>query len=593
MTRKRLFWKLYPAQIAILLFSLAALFGYTTLILRNFYFDHTANILETDARLLAEEIKSADPTRMPLELNDICRRLDRETGTRYTLVRPSGVVIADSEQDPAAMDNHADRPEIREALAGKVGRSIRYSFTLKKDLVYVAVPIRLESAGEQPVIVRASMPLPLFKQALNHLDFRIALGGLAVALLAGGLLWWTARRVTRPLQAIARGAARLAEGDFSARVQAADYEESAVLADSLNRMAGQLDQWIRTVTRQQREQEAVLANMNEAVMLIDGEHRIVRLNQAAGRLLGVDPQQATGRLILEVARYASLQKFIGELLEKGQRAETDLLLHDGGERFLMAYGIFLPPTAEKDGAVALIVLHDVTRLKKLENLRREFVANVSHELKTPITSIKGFVETLRDGAIDDPENAKNFLAIVSNHAERLNSIIDDLLFLSKIEQDEQAATVTGEPARLAGIVQSALNICTTRIAEKKAAVELAGDLDLQAVVDPKLLELAVVNLLDNALKYSEAGSRVTIRLEGTPTEARLAVADNGCGIEAEHLPRIFERFYRVDKARSRKLGGTGLGLAIVKHIVKVHRGQVTVQSEPGKGSVFTIHLPRF
>jgi two-component system phosphate regulon sensor histidine kinase PhoR len=240
---------------------------------------------------------------------------------------------------------------------------------------------------------------------------------------------------------------------------------------------------------------------------------------------------------------------------------------------------------------AVIVLNDVTHLRRLENIRRDFVANVSHELKTPITSIKGFVETLLDGALDNREDAERFLKIVAKQADRLNSIIEDLLSLAKIEQSVEAADVQLEPSRLADVLQSAIDECGPKAAARGITMRLACADEILADVNPPLIEQAAMNLLDNALKYSEEGSEVLVEVVRRPAEIAIQVHDQGCGIEAEHLDRLFERFYRVDKARSRKLGGTGLGLSIVKHIVHVHGGHVTVESAPGKGSTFTIHLP--
>ena len=237
------------------------------------------------------------------------------------------------------------------------------------------------------------------------------------------------------------------------------------------------------------------------------------------------------------------------------------------------------------------MLNDVTRYRHLENLRRDFVANVSHELKTPIASIKGFVETLLDGALNQPEDAQRFLKIISNHVERLNNIIEDLLSLSKIEQSEEAANLPLIEAPLWGVLEAALHGCQSQAEAKKIELSLVCDENVTAQIDPPLLEQAVINLVDNAIKYSESGGRVLVEVATAANELSIAVRDQGCGIAAEHLPRLFERFYRVDRARSRKLGGTGLGLAIVKHIVQAHRGTIDVASTPGVGSVFTIHLP--
>jgi two-component system phosphate regulon sensor histidine kinase PhoR len=266
-------------------------------------------------------------------------------------------------------------------------------------------------------------------------------------------------------------------------------------------------------------------------------------------------------------------------------------VRNGGERFLQAHGTILHD-AEDRGIGALVVLNDVTRIRKLESVRREFVANVAHEIRTPVTSIKGFVETLLDGALENPKNAEHFLNIIGRQAERLNAIIEDLLSLSRIEQETESAEIALKEGRIIDVLQAAVQLCEKKAAGKKIAVRLACEEDVSAKINPPLLEQALVNLIDNAINYSGRGSPVHVEAARGDTEIIIGVRDQGCGIAKQHLPRLFERFYRVDKARSRKLGGTGLGLAIVKHITQAHGGNVTVESTPGEGSTFRIHLPK-
>jgi two-component system phosphate regulon sensor histidine kinase PhoR len=240
----------------------------------------------------------------------------------------------------------------------------------------------------------------------------------------------------------------------------------------------------------------------------------------------------------------------------------------------------------------LVVLNDITRLRKLENIRKEFVANVSHEIRTPITAIKGFVETLRDGAMQNPQDGERFLGIIQNHVLRLEALVEDLLSLSRIEEETEREEIVLEEKPLKEVLAGALQLCQVKAEPKQIRMELSCAEEVAAKINPSLLEQAVVNLLDNAVKYSEAGKRIWVQVESSPQEVLIRVRDEGCGIEKQHLERLFERFYRVDKARSRKLGGTGLGLAIVKHILEAHGGRVTVESQPGRGSTFTLHLPR-
>jgi two-component system phosphate regulon sensor histidine kinase PhoR len=498
-------------------------------------------------------------------------------------------VIGDSEEDPDKMDNHANRPEIRTALSEQIGTSMRYSYTLEKDMMYVAIPFR---ASEEIIgVVRASTAIAAINQAVAVMYKEIMLGGIVVACLAAIISYVMSRRITRPLQEIKHGAMRFASGDLNHRLYISPgSQEICMLAEAMNRMASQLAERIDTITQQRTELEAMLSSMVEAVIVVDQEERIVRSNQAAGRLFRFNVETSKNRSIQEVIRNADIQRFVKKTLESHIPLEDVIVLNSTIEQFLRAHGTLLRSTTNQTTG-ALIVFHNITRLKQLENIRREFVANVSHELKTPITSIKGFVETLRDGAIDDAENVPRFLDIISRNANRLNAIIEDLLLLSKIEQGEEADQIVLTKESLKNVLSMAITVCESPAQEKQIVLQLDCAPHIKAKVNPDLFEQAVVNLLDNAIKYSDPQSTINIKAERRGNQVIISVQDFGCGISEEHLPRLFERFYRVDKARSRQLGGTGLGLAIVKHIVNAHRGTITVESTPGQGSIFSISLP--
>jgi two-component system phosphate regulon sensor histidine kinase PhoR len=354
-------------------------------------------------------------------------------------------------------------------------------------------------------------------------------------------------------------------------------------------MAAQLEDRIQTILRQSSEQNAVLASMAEGVLAVDPREKIITLNSAAADLLECNRERALGRSVQDFVLHPELRKFVSQAVTCDEPIQQDITLEAGFPRIIQARGTALGDHGQRRGAV--IVLNDVTNVRRLENLRRDFVANVSHELKTPITSIKGFVETMLDGALDDRADAERFLGIVGKQADRLAAIVDDLLSLAKIEQTEDAELDVHE-ADVTEVIQAAIVSCQALAKERQVNVRFDTNGSVTAEISPHLLEQAVVNLLDNAIKYSGADSEVVLATKTTPTEVLISVADRGVGVEAEHIPRLFERFYRVDKARSRKLGGTGLGLAIVKHIVSAHRGRVAVDSEPGVGSTFTIHLPK-
>ncbi len=331
--------------------------------------------------------------------------------------------------------------------------------------------------------------------------------------------------------------------------------------------------------------------MVEGVVAIGAEHEIIALNDSGAKLLGVQREGSVGRSIQEVTRSPELQAFVDEVLSGGRPAEREVSLHEGERRYFHIQG---SPVRDGEGRRigAVVVFHDVTRLKRLERVRRDFVANVSHELKTPTTSIKGFLETLAAGALEDQGKAREFVGIAARQADRLSAIIDDLLTLSMLEEDADERRLETVTVAVAGLLRDAVEICRYAAAEKQVELRLCCAEGLEANINAALIEQAVVNLLDNAIKYSAGGEEVEIAAEADGEGGLvIEVRDHGCGIEEKHLPRLFERFYRVDRARSRKLGGTGLGLAIVKHIAQAHGGTVAVRSRPGEGSTFSLHLP--
>jgi two-component system, OmpR family, phosphate regulon sensor histidine kinase PhoR len=551
--------------------------------------------LEAAANLAATEVGPAvaqpgTPHPGPLAQgeSDAVARIALNTRTRITVVLPDGVVLLDTREAAEQLENNADRPEVAAALAGNTGHDARYSATRNEQMMYVAVPLRQE--GKIVGVVRAAKSAADL-QLVYHDSQRALLAGMVVVGIAAGFVgWWVARRSSRQIEPLAKGAELLAQGQRIPKLPQAEIVELATLGTALNKIARQLDERTLLIGQQGHEQEAVLASMVEGVLAVDSEQRVITLNSAAAQLIGSHQADLQGRNLQEMLRNADLRRFVARALESPDPIEDDIVLHGEGPRILQVRGTALRDTAGRSVG-AVIVLNDVTRYRHLENLRRDFVANVSHELKTPIASIKGFVETLLDGALAHPGDAQRFLKIIGSHAERLNNIIEDLLSLSKIEQSEQAANLPLTLAPLRPVLEAAVHSCQPQAAAKQIELSLVCDEALLARIDPPLLEQAVINLVDNAIKYSEPGRQVQIEAQADEQEIGLAVRDHGCGIAAEHLPRLFERFYRVDRARSRKLGGTGLGLAIVKHIVQAHEGHVTVTSTPGQGSVFCIHLP--
>ncbi|GJL79671.1 MAG: PAS domain-containing sensor histidine kinase [Nitrospinaceae bacterium] len=589
MARKRLLWQLYPTYLLITLTALMAVGWYALSSLQEFYYDRTAIDLEVRARLVERLVADKFSDQNSQSLDSLSKEIGESASMRVTLVLPSGRILGDSHEDPARMDNHADRPEIKEAFSGNRGMSARFSNTLQNKMMYLAIPVRRN--GEILGVVRTSLPITFIDTALKSIEVKIVWGGLAVVLFTAVISLVVSKRISRPLEVMKRSAEEFASGGAPSQIPETGSLETAGLAEALNQMARQLDYRIRRVTEERNEREAVLFSMVEGVFAVDMAERFISMNQAAAQLIGVDAEKSKRKSVHEVVRNNDLQQFVKKALTTPSVVETDFVLQGAEERNLQARGTALKDASD-NRIGALIVLNDVTRLKRLESMRRDFVANVSHEIKTPITSIKGFVETLMKGAINNQKDALRFLEIIGRQVDRLNAIIDDLLSLSKLEQDPDHFAIQMEDVGLKGILQSAIQACSRRAVQQNTTIDLICDEGIEAKMNAQLIEQAVVNLVDNAVKYSGPEKRVEVAGEQENGETVIRVRDQGCGIEKDHLPRLFERFYRVDQARSRDLGGTGLGLAIVKHIAQVHKGSVKADSTVGKGSTFSIHLPK-
>jgi two-component system phosphate regulon sensor histidine kinase PhoR len=414
------------------------------------------------------------------------------------------------------------------------------------------------------------------------------------AMLAGFAGWTLGRLIERSairsVDELNASAERFARGELTPKLDTPDTVELGEIVEKFNRLADVIELRMKSMVAQGNEQRAVMASMSEGVIAIDLQQRVISLNRAAAELLNFAQAIAAGRPLQEVIRNADLRRFVTQALSSDDPISGDIKMLGDHERVWQAHGTALRD-AQGQTLGAVIVVNDVTDYRRLENVRRDFVANVSHELKTPIASIKGFVETLLDGALDNRDDAERFCRIIARQSERLHSIIDDLLSLSRIEQSEGAADIALESTLLCDVLCSAINDCQSRADDRAIKIAIVCPEEQRIKCNAPLMIQAVLNLLDNAIKYSDEGGRIDVAATANERTVVISVRDQGCGIPPEHLSRVFERFYRVDRARSRKLGGTGLGLSIVKHIVNVHHGKVTVESTPGKGSTFSIHLP--
>jgi two-component system phosphate regulon sensor histidine kinase PhoR len=567
---------------------LAAVMWYSSRSVREFYFKVAAEDLEARVKLVTPDIAARLSVNDFAGADSICKALGHPSRTRITVILSSGLVVGDSDEDPAQMQNHSDRPEVAAALEGGSGRAVRYSSTVRHKMMYVALPA--DFGGAATAVVRAAVPLRSVDSALGGVYRHIVIGVLVLAVAAAIASYVVSRRVARPLEELKTGAERYADGDFQAALPSADSEEVGALVNALKKMAARLDERLAKVVQQRNEQETILASMVESVLAVDTNQRVIGLNRAAAELFGIEAAKAYGKPLPEIIRNPEIQTLAAGALSSDRPVEGEITIYGAEERVLQAHGTALKDAADRKIGV-LLVLYDITRLRRLERVRRDFVANVSHELKTPITAIKGFVETLSGGAIENKEDAGRFLRIVEKHVDRLDSIVEDLLTLSRLEQETESTETVLEKKPVGDVLVSAVEVCRPMARSRNIEIRLDAEERVVCDINTSLLEQAVVNLIDNAIKYSDPGSAVGVSLRRAGSEAVIAVEDRGCGIERQHLPRLFERFYRTDRARSRDLGGTGLGLSIVKHIALVHRGRVAVESEPGVGSVFSIHLP--
>jgi two-component system phosphate regulon sensor histidine kinase PhoR len=542
---------------------------------------------ETDLRARAQLLlAAADRLDDSAALDRLCKEMGERTGARLTLARADGRPIADSLSDPAELASIANHPDVTAARGESFGASIGFDYDLGVEVLRVAVV----SGPDGSAIARVSIPTTEFERFAGFVWRRWALAAIVAAAASGLVGALFLRRVSGRIEGLRSGADRFADGDLDRPIAIPLESELGALAEALNRMAVRWRDRLADLSERSDQQEAVLTSMVEGVIAVDDRGRLIRMNEAAARLLGLDGPVVAGRAIEEVVRHYELQRFILRAGADETPIEDEIVLHAESARQFRVCGARLRDR-EGRGIGALVVMDDVTRLRRLENLRREFVANVSHELKTPITSIKGYVETLLDGTLEDAEQTRRFLSVVARQSDRLHSIVEDLLSLSRIEQGVERRQIELKSGSVVEVLQSAVQACARTAEARRITIDCQAARDLKARINPTMLEQAVVNLIDNAIKFSDEEGVVRIEAEREGREVWIRVVDRGCGIPPEHLERVFERFYRVDKARSRKQGGTGLGLSIVKHIAAAHGGRVSVESEPGKGSRFTIHLP--
>jgi two-component system phosphate regulon sensor histidine kinase PhoR len=581
--RVSLFWKLASSYLLLLVLVLVSVEWFTARLLRADYLRAGFDRLESLARL-------AEASPPPLEDLDELRRwtaLMGRSGARVTIVDASGRVLADSQNDPSTMENHADRPEIQQALEAGRGRAVRHSVTLQRDLLYVAALHRPRPGP--PVVFRFASPLTEIDAGLAALRRRLWTASFVLLLLSSGVALVVSRGFSSRIEELKEFARRVAAGDFRPVQVEREGDELSELARSLNETAARLNETIRSLTEERNRSAAILGSMVEGVAVINSDERVAFCNRAFCGSIGADEADCKKRPLLEVVRQTELVALIRRALSTHTIMTSEIGM--GADRHRI-FGVTVAPI-EADGSTGVVlVLHDISELRRLERVRQDFVANVSHEFKTPLTAIQGFAETLLIGALEDAQNRRRFLEIIRKHAASLSRLTDDLLKLSQIEAGKLELDV--RPLAVSHLIEPCLETTGLKARTKQLALHANVPPDLPPLRgDVIRLREVLQNLLDNAVQYTPAGGQITLCAAVSGDRVVISVRDTGIGIPKADQERIFERFYRVDPARSREVGGTGLGLAIAKHLVEAHGGRITVESEVGRGSTFSVFLPRW
>lgn len=573
--KKTIFVKIFGGYLLVIIVTLALTFPLSFRAIRHHHINTLTGDLNNLCLTLKLNISPLLENNRIDELDTLIKKLGRQIETRITVVNLDGIVLADSEKDQAIMENHKNRLEIMQAIRDGIGTSLRYSTTMKEEMLYVAVPIEIN--GKVFGILRASLFLNEINTLLNNLQMTIIKIAviIVVVLLLGAFLF--SRNLSRPLKELGDASRKVAQGDFNAKVYLKNRDEIKELADSFNYMTDQMKNLFTQLSYQKEELDSIISSIKEGLCVLDKEGKITIYNESFRKIVKND--SVKGKFYWEVLRKIKFDELIKKV--RGERSSIVEEIELNNKTYLCSATF----CTNKEEIVA--TLHDITKIKDLEKTKKDFVSNVSHELRTPLTAIKGFVETLEETTNDD-EN-KHYLNIIKRHTDRVINIVEDLLLLSELE--EESSSLEFEDVNLEGLIENILKIFDQRLREKNLVLKFKSDKDLPLIkADPFKLEQVFINLIDNAVKYTESGE-IIISLSQKDEKVVTEIQDTGICIPKEHLSRIFERFYVVDKSRSRKLGGTGLGLSIVKHIVLLHNGKIDVENIPGTGTKFIITLP--
>ncbi|RCX17546.1 two-component system phosphate regulon sensor histidine kinase PhoR [Anaerobacterium chartisolvens] len=597
--RKKVF--MYYLLLVVLGLSITGFF--TSKLAQSFYKYEVEEKLKNTAILISYQLSEKLSSGQALDYNRLARvyssllndssslpSSDEKISTRITFIDFKGNVLGESQTDFKAMENHLSRNEVQQAITGKFGRDIRHSKTLGIDFIYMAIPV-----SNTEVIVRAAVPLMQLKN-IDRLMLYYTLAGMIAGLLLTSLLALKfSHSMINPINELIWASKEISNGNYQKRLDIHAKDELGQLSQTFNEMADKLDKTVADLIDKNLQFDSIINSMINGIIAVDSKYRIILINTMACEMFGADMQQnVIGMNIIELVRNNQINTFIKQAIEQNMSSANEIIIGPPEDKVLRIYTNPIKSTHISDQdkyaiSGGIIFIQDITNVKKLEQIRTEFVSNVTHELKTPLTSIRGFVETLRSGAINDPDVSEKFLEIIDIEAERLYMLINDILQLSEIETNQKDTNLARHNLR--PIIAEVLSILEG-VAEKKS-IRLIADIygNVSIIANRDRIKQMLINLIDNAIKYNVESGTVTVKCFKAEGKVVISVKDTGIGIAQEHLSRIFERFYRVDKGRSRNMGGTGLGLSIVKHIVNLYSGDIRVNSEPGKGTEFVIQIP--
>ncbi len=583
--KKSIFKSIFPIFLVIFLFSILSITIYFVFFFKAFYINSSKNKLKEHSFFINHIVKENLRTMQIAELNSICKHFSEKNKMRITVIGIDGSIIADSYKQPQFMENHRNRPEFIEALNGKTITVERFSDTQNKHNIYFASPVY--DKNKVIAIIRPSITLKSIHSTLKNVYINIFTIAICVFIISIFVSYIIAKKISKPLEYLKDISANYAIGDFSSKLVQTNITEIDVLSESMSQMANSIQDKISEVTLEKNQNHLVLTNMLEGVIAIDLDNKIILLNKATKKIFNINIDYKN-KNISEVIRNSKIVKLLSKINDNP--VSKRIKINENLEYTLDIKGVRLKDIDNKPIG-KLLVINDITKLVRLENIRKEFASTVSHELKTPLTAIQGAVETLLDGAINEQDSAIRFTKIIHKHSNRLKNLIYDILTISKIEQELDIESIQKESAQIANIINSVCDLCKEKLESKEIDLIVNCDVKINHKVNISMLEQVFINLLDNAITYSQQGGKIKIDIKKEESVLYASIQDDGCGISSEHHSRLFERFYRVNKSRSRQKGGTGLGLAIVKHIIQAHNGKINIKSEVGKGAKFHFIIP--